>query len=159
MKFEKPQEVVNYDDTDLENEVQEVIDIIEKSEEFEVTEQMEKDIEILKNIKGCEVENRDISNEEILNAITRLQNSLSHMQDNVTTKRVEIVSMFKAISDSLVYILKHIKKWFIGVLVVVFFCGGVVGAVLNANWDNLVPYFDTAFKVTKFLSNTKNIAD
>lgn len=133
---------------DLEKVIEDSIHEVSKNEEFnEFWEQKE-------NGKGNPV---SIDNLKLYELLLHLQESVNKVNTNVTNRKEENINVIKMIFDKIKFISTHMKKWFIGILVISFICGGITFTVIYHNWDQLAPILDKIVGITKIANNVSNI--
>jgi hypothetical protein len=100
-----------------------------------------------------------ISNLDLYREIMKSRKQVIDLQDNITTKRIEIINMYKAIMERCGDIFKHMRKWFIGAMIIAYIGGSVSGAYINQNWTNIKPYLSTILDISKIAKNSKSLTE
>ncbi len=123
---------------------------IEKQIPKEVKEQFE---ELEATIKKGVEDKKMISNTELYEMLLKLQVNIADVDKNVQDKKQEQIKLYTLIFDRLRFIKAHISKWFLGVLIIAFTTGNVVGITIYHNWENITPVIDKVTAIFK-IANT-----
>lgn len=98
-----------------------------------------------------------ITNEAIYDLLLKVQSSVNDVDKHVTNRKEENINVLKMIFERLKRITTRIGKWYIGILVIAFICGGVVFTSIYHNWEVLEPKIDKILGLAKIGNQTSNI--